>query len=96
MHIDSGWIHSEGIGRCLGPVGGVNGRGWGGAADAVGRGGSSLLGLEGEGLDGPCPDIANADDVIPAGGLDGVAMADDPSGGDTCRVDGGVMYGVDR
>ena len=74
----------------------MNGRGWGGPTDAIGRGGSPPLGLEGEGLNGSCPDIANADDVDTAGGLDGVAMADDASGGDTCRVDGGVMYGVDK
>ena len=31
-----------------------------------------------------------------AGDLDGVAMADDAFGGDTCRVDGGVVHDVDR
>ena len=73
----------------------MNGRGWGGAADTIGRGGSRLLGFEGEPKNGPCPDIADADDVGSPGGLDGVAMAD-TFGGDTCRVEGGVVHGVDR
>ena len=71
-------------------------RGWGGAADTIGRGGSWLPGFEGEPKDRPCPDIADADDVGSADTLVGVAMADDAFGGDTCRVDGGVVNVVDR
>ena len=66
----------------------MNGRGWGGAADTIGRGGSRLLGSEGEPKNWPCPDNADADDVGSAGGLDGVAVAGDAFGCDTCCLDG--------
>ena len=97
MHSVSGSTQSRGVGRCLGPVCCMNGRGWGGPADTIGRGGSRLLGFEGEPQKNePCPVIADADDVGSTCGLGSVAMAVDASGGDTCRVDGRVVHGIDR
>ena len=70
--------------------------GWGGAADPIGRGGNWLLGFEGESKVEACADVADVDDLGCGGASEGVVVADDAFGGDTCRVNGGVVDGVDR
>ena len=95
-NVVSGRFHSGGTCRRLGSLNCVGNGGWGRSADLTWSGGGRPLDFEGVTKDGACAGIADADEVSSAGDLDGVAMADNAFGDNTCCVDGGVVQGVDR